>query len=61
VEKRDAFFNCIQQQIDEKGKHYIEVIKGLGNDGAAIGAEWLQGLVDEITHQIQNIIPSLRP
>ncbi|MBW2001004.1 MAG: hypothetical protein JRI30_00610 [Deltaproteobacteria bacterium] len=61
VEKRDAFFNCIQQKIGEKGKHYIEVIKGLGNDGAAIGVEWLQGLVDEITHQIQNIIPSLRP
>ena len=61
VEKRDVFFNCIQQQIDEKGKHYIEVIKGLGNVGAAIGVEWLQGLVDEITHQIQNIIPSLRP
>jgi len=61
LEKRDAFFNLIQQKIDEKGKHYIEVINGLGNTGAAIGTEWLQGLVDEITHQIQNIIPSLRP
>jgi len=61
VEKRDAFFNLIQQKIDEKGKHYIKVIKGLGNAGAAIGTEWLQGLVDEITHQVQNIIPSLRP
>ncbi|MBW1614699.1 MAG: hypothetical protein JRJ57_12215, partial [Deltaproteobacteria bacterium] len=46
--------------IDEKGKHYIEVIKGLGNAGAAIGTEWLQGLIDEITNQILNIIPSLR-
>jgi len=61
VEKRDKFFNLIQQKIDKKGKHYIEVIKGLGNTEAAIGSEWLQGLVDEIIHQIQRIIPSLRP
>jgi len=61
LEKRDEFLDLIQQKIDEKGKHYIEVIKGLGSAEAAIGTEWLQGLVDEITHQIQNIIPSLRP
>jgi bifunctional UDP-N-acetylglucosamine pyrophosphorylase/glucosamine-1-phosphate N-acetyltransferase len=61
VEKRDKFFNCIRQKIDKKGKYYIEVIKGLGNTEAAIGTEWLQGLVDEIIQQIQNIIPSLRP
>ncbi|MBW2003854.1 MAG: hypothetical protein JRI72_04465 [Deltaproteobacteria bacterium] len=59
--KRDEFLALIQQKIDEKGKHYIEVIKGLGNAGATIGTEWLQGLVDEITNQIPNIIPSLRP
>ena len=61
LEKRDEFLDLIQQKIDEKGKYYIEVIKGLGNAGAAIGTEWLQGLVDEINHQLQNIIPSLRP
>ena len=61
LEKRDEFLDLIQQKIDEKGKHYIEVIKGLVSAEAAIGTEWLQGLVDEITHQIQNIIPSLRP
>jgi len=61
LEKRDAFLDLIQQKIDENGKHYIEVIKGLGNAGAAIGTEWLQGLVDEINDQIPNIIPSLRP
>jgi UDP-N-acetylglucosamine/UDP-N-acetylgalactosamine diphosphorylase len=61
LEKRDEFLDLIQQKIDEKGKHYIEVIKGLGNAGATIGTEWLHGLVDEITNQIPNIIPSLRP
>jgi len=61
LEKRDEFLALIQQKVDEKGKHYIEVIKGLGNAGATIGTEWLQGLVDEITNQIPNIIPSLRP
>jgi bifunctional UDP-N-acetylglucosamine pyrophosphorylase/glucosamine-1-phosphate N-acetyltransferase len=61
AEKRDTFFNRIEREIDEKGKHYIVVIKGLENTDAAIGTEWLQGIVDEITHQIQNIIPSLKP
>ena len=61
AEKRDKFFNVIQQKIGEKGKQYIEVIKGLETTEAAIGTEWLQGLVDEIIYQIQKIIPSLRP
>jgi UDP-N-acetylglucosamine/UDP-N-acetylgalactosamine diphosphorylase len=61
LEKRDEFLDLIQQKIDEKGKNYIEAIKGLENSGATIGTEWLQGLVDEITNQIPNIIPSFRP
>ena len=60
TEKRDKFLNLLQQNIDEKGKNYLEIIKGLGTTECAIGTEWLQGLVDEIAHQIQNIIPSLR-
>ncbi len=61
LEKRDEFLDLIQQKIDEKGKNYIEAIKGLENSGTTIGTEWLQGLVDEITNQIPNIIPSFRP
>jgi len=61
LEKRDAFLDLIQQKIDEKGKDYIAAIKGLGNSGATIGIEWLQGLVDEINNQTSEIIPSFRP
>ena len=60
VEKRDEFLHCIQEKIDEGGKDYIGIMKGLDKAGAAIGTEWLQGLVDEINHQVKNIIPSLR-
>ncbi len=58
MEKRDAFLDIVQQKIDEKGENYIEVIKGLGNSGATLGTDWLQGLVDEINNQIPKIIPS---
>lgn len=60
-EKRDKFLNHIQQIIDESGEDYLTVIKGMGNSEAAIGTEWLQGLVDEINSKIPKLFPSFRP
>ena len=60
VEKKDEFLHRILKKMDEGGNDYIGIMKGLDKAGAAIGTEWLQGLVDEINHQIKNIIPSLR-
>lgn len=60
-EKREKLLNLIQQIIDEKGEDYLTVIKGMGNSEAAIGTEWLQGLVDEINNETSKIIPSFRP
>jgi UDP-N-acetylglucosamine/UDP-N-acetylgalactosamine diphosphorylase len=60
-EKRDKFLNHIQQIMDESGEDYLTVIKGMGNSEAAIGTEWLQGLVDEINSKIPKLFPSFRP
>ena len=60
-EKRDEFFDLIQQRIDEKGKDYLRVFKGPGNHITNLGTEWLQGLVDEINNEIPKLLPSFRP
>jgi bifunctional UDP-N-acetylglucosamine pyrophosphorylase/glucosamine-1-phosphate N-acetyltransferase len=60
-EKRDKSLALIQKRIDEKGKDYLQVIKGAGNYGASVCTEWLQGLIDEINDEALSLIPSLRP
>jgi bifunctional UDP-N-acetylglucosamine pyrophosphorylase/glucosamine-1-phosphate N-acetyltransferase len=57
--KRDEFLECIQGTMRERGKDYIAAIKGMDDDGAALGTEWLQGLVAEINSEAAEIIPSL--
>ena len=59
--KRDGFLELIHRAIHEKGKDYITVIKGMDDDGVALGTEWLQGLVDGINREAVEIIPSLGP
>jgi len=57
--KSDAFLELIQESIRERGKDYIAVIKGMDDNGAALGIEWLQEVVTEITSEATEIIPSL--
>lgn len=57
--KRDEFLELIRGAIRERGKDYIAVIKGMDDDGAALGTEWLQGVVAEINSEAAEIIPSL--
>jgi len=58
-EKRDGFLELISRMIRERGRDYLDVIKAMDNGGAALGTEWLQGLVDEINTEAAKIIPSL--
>jgi bifunctional UDP-N-acetylglucosamine pyrophosphorylase / glucosamine-1-phosphate N-acetyltransferase len=58
-EKRDDFLELIPRMIRERGRDYLEVIKAMDHEGAALGTEWLQGLVDEINTEAAKIIPSL--
>lgn len=57
-ERMDDFLNIIRKGIDEKGKDYLGVIQGLDNRETAIGAKWLQGIVDEINSETLRLIPS---
>lgn len=59
--KRDECLELIQRAIRERGKDYIAVIKGMDDDGSSLGAEWLQGVVDEINSEAAEIMPSLTP
>jgi UDP-N-acetylglucosamine/UDP-N-acetylgalactosamine diphosphorylase len=58
-EKREAFLELVHRMIRERGRDYLKVIKGMDDQGSALGTEWLQGLVDEINGEAATIIPSL--
>jgi bifunctional UDP-N-acetylglucosamine pyrophosphorylase/glucosamine-1-phosphate N-acetyltransferase len=59
-EQRDAFSERIHRMIHERGRDYLNVIKGMDDEGSSLGTVWLQGLVDEINTGAEKIIPSLR-
>jgi len=58
-EKREPFLKLIHRMIQENGRDYLTVIKGMDDEGSALGTEWLQKLVDEINTKAEKIIPSL--
>ena len=55
---RDLFLETINRGIKKSGSDYIPVIKELSVENATQGTKWLQGIVDNITAQIIEIIPS---
>ena len=55
---RDQFLEMINRGIKMSGKDYIPVIKGISVENATQGTKWLQGVVDDITAQIIEIIPA---
>ncbi|MDL1967010.1 MAG: protein GlmU [Deltaproteobacteria bacterium] len=55
---RDLFLETINRGINKSGRDYIPVIKSLSVENATQGTKWLQGIVDDITAQIVEIIPS---
>ncbi len=55
---RDIFLEKIDIGIKTSGKDYISVIKGLSIEDRNAGTGWLQGIVDSITAEALNIIPS---
>jgi len=54
---RDLFLETINRGIKKSGRDYITVIKGLSVENATQGTQWLQGIVDDITAQVIEIIP----
>ena len=57
---RDVFLERIDTGIKKWGKDYIAVIKGLESKDSKTGTMWLQGIVDDITMKLLEIIPSFR-
>lgn len=57
---RDFFLEKIAIGIKKWGKDYITVIKGLESKDSKTGTMWLQGIVDDITMKLLEIIPSFR-
>ena len=56
----DAFLNIVDESISRTGRDYIRVIKGLDNNQACVGTDWLKGLVDEISGHIWKMLPSFK-
>ncbi|MDX2441826.1 MAG: hypothetical protein QNK40_14925, partial [Desulfobacterales bacterium] len=54
----DKFLETISRGIKISGKKYIPVIKSLSVENATQGTKWLQGIVDDITTQVLESIPS---
>lgn len=57
---RDVFLERIDTGIKRSGKDYIAVLKGLESKDSQTGTMWLQGIVDDITLKLLEIIPSFR-
>ena len=49
VEAMDRFAGSIENQIQKKGKDYLDCIQGLSQDQAGIGTHWLQSIVEQLT------------
>ena len=55
---RNSFLEIVHTGIEETGLDYLCVIQGLTSSDAAIGTQWLQGIVDLVVAETLNIIPS---
>jgi len=57
---RDDFAGIIHHKINRGEKNYLQVIKSLDKRESAIGTQWLQNIVDDITRSSLNHLPSFR-
>jgi bifunctional UDP-N-acetylglucosamine pyrophosphorylase/glucosamine-1-phosphate N-acetyltransferase len=57
---RDAFLENVQKGIKKSGLDYLSVIQRLPRSDAAIGTQWLQGIVDRVINEALSVIPSFK-
>ena len=57
---RNLFLEKIDEGIAKKGRDYLTVIQALVSTDAAIGTQWLQGIVDRVVAAALNLIPSYK-
>jgi bifunctional UDP-N-acetylglucosamine pyrophosphorylase/glucosamine-1-phosphate N-acetyltransferase len=58
--RKAAFLSVIEKAIHDNERDYLAVIRGLKEKNIRNGTQWLQGLVDEISAGIWEILPSFR-
>jgi UDP-N-acetylglucosamine/UDP-N-acetylgalactosamine diphosphorylase len=60
VGHRNSLLEIVHTGIEEAGLDYLSVIQGLAPSDAAIGTQWLQGIVDRVVAETLNLIPSYK-
>ena len=55
--QKDRFLGALEKASFAKGDNYVDIVKGLNEDTASAGTLWLQGIVNEITESIWNLVP----
>lgn len=58
LQHRDAFLETIEKKTAVQGKDYIGIIKSLASEEAAIGTLWLRELVDRVTIEFFENLPT---
>ncbi len=59
TEKRDRFIHALQAEA-LKRNDYIQTIRGLDHDISLIGTAWLQAIIDRLTNDVLEQLPSCR-
>jgi hypothetical protein len=55
---KETILTGVDRSTAEHGARYLEVIKGLDDNEAALGTGWLQGIVDRIEKRIRDVLPA---
>ncbi len=59
LEKRDVFLDALNRGR-EAGTSYVKMIQSLDEDSLSSGTSWLQSVIDRITREALDIVPSCR-
>jgi bifunctional UDP-N-acetylglucosamine pyrophosphorylase/glucosamine-1-phosphate N-acetyltransferase len=60
TDAKDTFLEKIRKSISAVGKDYIDVIRNLEKEDKEQGTQWLQGIVDCITTDALNLMPTFK-
>ncbi len=60
LKERDSFLQIIHGRLKEEDTGYINTIQSLDNGAILTGSTWLQAIVDQITNNALDVIPSFR-
>jgi bifunctional UDP-N-acetylglucosamine pyrophosphorylase / glucosamine-1-phosphate N-acetyltransferase len=57
--KRIAFMELVDKNMQQHGKDYLSVIKGLNEQASGAGTSWLQGIVDDVSNRALALISGM--